>query len=252
MAVQDHPFNRAFHWPDRPTTGLRRLTAEQVAQYNEQGFCLLTGATPPDTVAELIAAIDPIEAQVGDYTIVLEDRTAFTYEADAMTFANDLVLASPQVRAFCASPLFQDVTHDLLGDDVRLYWNQAVYKKPDKGRTFPWHQDNGYTYCEPQAYLTCWLALTDATVDNGCPWVIPGLHRRGRAVPAAAGDMVIFSSLTPHKTGANVTDGVRKALILQYAADGACRIDTDGRTVPQDDLERNFPILRGGAPVAAR
>lgn len=276
MAVQDHPFNRAFHWPDRPTTGLRRLTAQQVAQYNEQGFCLLTGAAPPNTVAELIAAIDPIEAQVGDYTIVLEDRTAYTYQADAMTFANDLVLASPRVRAFCASPLFQDVTHDLLGDDVRLYWNQAVYKKPDKGRTFPWHQDNGYTYCEPQAYLTCWLALTDATVDNGCPWVIPGLHRRGTlvhedgdwglrirgidtadadravAVPAAAGDMVIFSSLTPHKTGANVTDGIRKALILQYAADGACRIDTDGRTIPQDDAERNLPILRGGAPVAAR
>ena len=86
------------------------------------------------------------------------------------------------------------------------------------------------------------------SMKSMCSWVIWSKMR----VRAAAGDMVIFSSLTPHKTGANVTDGVRKALILQYAADGACRIDTDGRTVPQDDLERNFPILRGGAPVAAR
>ena len=35
------------------------------------------------------------------------------------------------------------------------------------------HQDNGYAYVHPQQYLTIWLALTDATVDNGCPWVAP-------------------------------------------------------------------------------
>ena len=39
---------------------------------------------------------------------------------------------------------------------------------------FPWHQDNGYAFVEPQQYLTCWIALTDATEENGCPWVVPG------------------------------------------------------------------------------
>ena len=68
---------------------------------------------------------------------------------------------------------------DLIGPDVNLYWDQAVYKKPEKPRRFPWHQDNGYTFIEPQHYLTCWIALTDATEDNGCPWVAPGLHRSG-------------------------------------------------------------------------
>ena len=57
---------------------------------------------------------------------------------------------------------------------MRLYWDQAVYKKPDTAAPFPWHQDNGYAYVEPQQYLTCWIALTDATEDNGCPWVVPG------------------------------------------------------------------------------
>ena len=68
---------------------------------------------------------------------------------------------------------------DLIGPDVRLYWDQAVYKKPGTESPFPWHQDNGYAFVEPQQYLTCWVALTDATEDNGCPWVVPGLHRRG-------------------------------------------------------------------------
>ena len=62
---------------------------------------------------------------------------------------------------------------------MRLYWDQAVYKKPGTKDEFPWHQDNGYTYIEPQAYLTCWVALTDTDESNGCPWVMPGLHRRG-------------------------------------------------------------------------
>ena len=68
---------------------------------------------------------------------------------------------------------------DLIGPDVRLYWDQAVYKKPGNPEIFPWHQDNGYTYVEPQQYLTCWVALTDADEENGCPFVVPGVHRHG-------------------------------------------------------------------------
>ena len=48
-----------------------------------------------------------------------------------------------------------------------MYWDQEVYKKPEKPRRVPWHQDNGYTYIEPQQYLTIWLALTDATEEMG-------------------------------------------------------------------------------------
>ena len=174
--------------------------------------------------------------------------------------------------------MFAELCHDLVGDDVRLYWDQLVYKQPEKPRHFPWHQDNGYTYVEPQQYLTCWVPLTDTTIDNGCPWVAPGLHRLGTlahewveplghqclddptgavAVPARAGDVVVFSSLTPHLTGPNTTGEVRKTYILQYAPDGAERLDGDpaaggptGRT-PQSDPDRQFPVVVGGVPVGA-
>ena len=148
-----------------------------------------------------------------------------------------------------------------------------MYKKPDTQASFPWHQDNGYAFVEPQQYLTCWIALTDATRDNGCPWVIPGLHRLGTlahhltetglvclenppdavAVPVKAGSIVVFSSLTPHCTGPNRTDQVRKAYIVQYAPDGAevQMFDADGelQVYPADDARRQFPILREGQPV---
>ena len=77
------------------------------------------------------------------------------------------------------------------------------------------------------------------------------------AVPAAAGSIVVFSSLTPHMTGPNTTDDVRKTYILQYAPDGAERLDGDPAkgdpTVRklQDHPDRQFPVLVGGEPVPA-
>ena len=179
------------------------------------------------------------------------------------------MLRSKALARFCAHPVFAALCHDLIGPDARLYWEQAVYKKPEKPGTFPWHQDNGYRYIEPQQYLTCWVPLTDATRENGCPWIAPGLHQRGtlahwmtpagwqclpedpaeiRAIEAPAGSIVVFSSLTPHRTGPNLSGRVRKSYIVQFAPEGARAIDGDA-LVSQDDPARQFFVLRDGRPV---
>jgi hypothetical protein len=61
----------------------------------------------------------------------------------------------------------------------------------------------------------------------------------------------VFSSLTPHATGHNVTDDVRKAYIVQYAPDGAVALQGDpvtgpGRPKPQNDPGRQFVVLKDG------
>ena len=147
------------------------------------------------------------------------------------------------MRGFCAHPLLAGVCADLVGPDVRLYWEQSVYKQPHGAEPVLWHQDNGYTFVEPQAYLTCWIAITDATLENGCISVMPGVHRDGtlahRETPigfecwgdddtavdvpgAGRRSIVVFSSLTPARhPAATVTDDVRKAYIVQYCHDGS-------------------------------
>jgi hypothetical protein len=65
-----------------------------------------------------------------------------------------------------------------------------------------------------------------------------------RALPVAAGDIVAFSSLTPHMTGPNRADRVRKALIAQYIADGARVHGETGGAEPVDDPERNPLVVR--------
>jgi ectoine hydroxylase-related dioxygenase (phytanoyl-CoA dioxygenase family) len=271
-----HPWNAGFEWAT-PRGPYRVLDAAQARQFDEHGYIVLDGVFAPRELAEIVAEIDPLEAQTDAFLRTQENGRFLILEAGAITFSTHLVTRSPRLRAFAAHPMFAGLAADLVGPDVNLYWDQAVYKKPEKPRRFPWHQDNGYTYVEPQQYLTCWVALTDATLDNGCPWVAPGLHRLGTlrhtyveplgyecfsepgakvAAPVRAGGIAVFSSLTPHLTGPNVTRSVRKAYILQYAPATArvLRGDPDrGPPVEQiacDDPQRQFAVLRGGRAVA--
>ena len=67
------------------------------------------------------------------------------------------------------------------------------------------------------------------------------------AVPARAGDIVVFSSLAPHRTGPNLKPGtVRKAYILQYAPAGAVICFPDGQRLGLDDPTWRAKVLAAG------
>jgi ectoine hydroxylase-related dioxygenase (phytanoyl-CoA dioxygenase family) len=270
-APEPDPRSRGFAWIDRQGP-LRLLSAEQARAFDERGYVLLEGAFDAAVLAPLLEDLDRAEAAVEAFLRTRPDGRLFIARADEITFSAHLVTRSARARAFTRHPLLCDLVHDLVGPDVRLYWDQAVYKKPGTTAPFPWHQDNGYTFIEPQQYLTCWVALTDADLDTGCPWVVPGWHRRGTlahtltdlgwqcfdtppatpvATPVRAGSVVVFSSLTPHATGPNRSaDRIRKAYIVQYAPDGAEIVGTDDGRTRCDDPDRQYPILVGGRPVA--
>ncbi|MFZ6002980.1 MAG: phytanoyl-CoA dioxygenase family protein, partial [Actinomycetota bacterium] len=269
-----HPWNRDFRWS--PSAPPRHLDDSQVRQFDEKGYVVVPGVFDSAIIAAIVEEIDGFEAEVEGFLKQLDGERISIAEAGAITFTTHLVARSERLRAFSLHPFFAGACADLIGPDVNLYWDQAVYKKPEKPRRFPWHQDNGYAFVEPQQYLTCWVALTDATLQNGCPQVATGLHRSGTlahtyveplgwecltepqdvaVAEVAAGGVVVFSSLTPHLTGPNLTDAVRKAYILQYAPDGAAVLVGDPATGqperrdPASDPARQFPVLRRGEPV---
>jgi phytanoyl-CoA hydroxylase len=260
--LQLHPRNQGFSWrPMHAPLGL--LTPAQAEQYDRDGYFLLEGAFTPEEMDAVADAIDPFEQAAEAHLRTLPGGKKMIAKADAITFTVHLVTKSERLKAFSRHPVFARLCEDICGPGARLYWDQAVFKKPGNPEEFPWHQDNGYTYTEPQQYLTCWVALNDATEQNGCPWVVPGVHRKGTlvhewtdlgwrclkdpdgaiVVPAKKGDVVVFSSLTPHRTGPNLTDGVRKSYILQYAPDGAMAYPagTD-QPVPQTDPARQYRV----------
>ena len=257
-----HARNTRFAW--QPLSGpFRVLTSDQARQFDDEGWFVLENAFTAAEMNAVAAAIDPIEQKVEAFLREQKDGRFFIAKADAITFTTHLVAKSSSLREFARHRVFQDICHDIVGAHARLYWDQAVYKKPGNPEEFPWHQDNGYTFIEPQQYLTCWVALNDATIDNGCPCVAPGLHKLGTlehwsspvglaclksvdrsvAAPVRKGSIVVFSSLTPHRTGPNLTQDVRKAYILQYAPDGARAYrDPVGSGELQNDPQRQFLI----------
>jgi len=53
-----------------------------------------------------------------------------------------------------------------------------IFKQPRIGGEVVPHQDSTFLYTDPPSVVGIWLALEDATVDNGCLWGLPGSHTR--------------------------------------------------------------------------
>ena len=240
------------------------LDERQRRQLDDDGFTILESVFSRQ---DMDAVAESIEAFRERHERALRERGGAEgiSRAGEITFTDHLAEQEPGLLAFCRRPEIADLCVQLLGPDADLYWNQSVFKMPEGEKEFPWHQDDGYTPVTPSPYLTLWIALNDATVENGCIWVLPGSHKKGLAphestpvglschslddsdqgipVPVPAGSMVVFWSLTMHKSAANVSRSVRKAYIVQCCAHGLKYVATD------EPVPGLLPIARGGAPV---
>jgi ectoine hydroxylase-related dioxygenase (phytanoyl-CoA dioxygenase family) len=215
------------------------VSASQMQDFHEQGFVFLRQLLPPGDVAQ---ARERVERHVRGHQRELFARKADgVSRAGEISFTQHLAERDDELARFVRHPRLIEVAVALLGANLDLYWDQAVYKLPDTPRDFPWHQDNGYTAVEPERYLTLWLALGDVTLESGCLWVLPGSHlggvlphldtpigkaadpgdALGVPIEAKPGDVLAFSSLLLHKSGPNLSDGERKAYIVQYTPEGA-------------------------------
>lgn len=129
-----------------------------------------------------------------------------------------------------------DVIEDLLGPNIKLYCDQLMMKPRFNGTVTDWHQDSvAWPQFAPQDHVSCWVALDDATVENGCMTVIPGSHRWGPIgrehrerflnnpllpvpvpVEVKAGYCMFHHGLNFHRTEANPTPNRRRGLALHY------------------------------------
>lgn len=136
-----------------------------------------------------------------------------------------------------------DIVESLIGPDIKLFASQC-FMKPPGGVEKPYHQDSAYFTIEPLSMVTCWIALDDVTIENGCMWVIPGSHRGeifdhsqewdvggrkdmqvpdkhldlSREVPITlqAGSCSFHHSVLLHRSGRNQTSTSRRGLAIHY------------------------------------
>lgn len=146
---------------------------------------------------------------------------------------------------FLAQQTIVDVLTSVIGPNVKCMQSMLFIKSAGKpGQA--WHQDEGFIPTRDRSLNAAWIALDDATVENGCLWVIPGSHRNGvlwpfrehdderfdcvvesfdfpytdyDAVPVEvkAGSIVFFNGYLLHRSLPNLaTSGFRRALVNHY------------------------------------
>ncbi len=130
---------------------------------------------------------------------------------------------------------------------MRVWHDQTLQKAPWANPT-AWHLDNPYWSFYSRQSISIWIALDDATLQNGCMAYIPGSHRTAefernvgigkdfgalfKAYPEWAGidpivgtmkrgDCGFHNGLTAHGAGPNMTTGYRRAMTCGYMPDGS-------------------------------
>ena len=253
--IQPHRFNNGFEWKPVPRLG-GLATAEQCDAFDRDGFVLMEGVLDAADVAAVHDEIDDFEERK---RAVLRERGAVPYDIsvpDAITFTELIVGKSEVLKSFATEEVFGRLAADFVGPEVRIYWDQAVYKLPEPPRV-PVAPGHGlHVHAAPalphvldaprRRHRRQRLPLgPSGPAPAGDPkhwWTDVGwrcVDDDAGAVPVEArvGDVICFSSLTPHRTGPNVTDEVRKAYILQYCAEGSTAFDPR----PQNDDDAPIP-----------
>ncbi len=241
------------------------LTHLQRQALDEEGYALIPDLFSAQEMSALSANISGYHERTERHLRENPPKQNDISRANEIVFTSHLAEQDPTIYEFCLHPKLVSIATSVIGSEIDLYWNQSVFKQPETPREFPWHQDDGYFQVTPSPYLTCWLALTDATLENGCISVMPRWHQKGLlphtdtplgrqchsgaapeqgiAVPAKQGSVIVFWSLTPHKSGPNLSHGPRNAFIIQYAQSGLRNAAT------RELLAGLLPVARNGARV---
>lgn len=152
--------------------------------YREHGFALLDALTS-DEVTELNA--EALRICRGDLGQIDEERFSDD-ESDEAVLRRYLCIHYPHklsevaARAL-ANPRVVAALVAVIGPNVKAMQSMLFIKSDGKpGQA--WHQDEYFIPTRDRSLTAVWVALDDATVQNGCLWVLPGSHRRGVLYPA--------------------------------------------------------------------
>lgn len=134
-------------------------------EYEELGYTIVRNVVPAELVREVQEHIDWLGR-------TYPDKRPEQYNSA-------LIRDDPFWVRVVGDERLVDLASEFVGSDIGLFASQYICKPPKIGYPVHWHQDGAYWPLAPMEVVTLWLAITDATVENGCMRVIPGSHLRG-------------------------------------------------------------------------
>lgn len=207
----------------------KHLTDHQIATYEADGFVAPVDVMSPAEAAGLRERLEAVERRFPE-RLHARARNNAHFE---FRFLDEIV----------HHPRILDAAEDIVGPDILLWSTVLFIKEPDSAAHVSFHQDATYMGLEPQNGVTAWLALTDATVENGCMLMEAGSHKgeirdhrdtfdedniltRGQTIEAVngnrvspvelkAGQMSLHHVRTVHASAPNRSDERRIGVALQ-------------------------------------
>ncbi len=238
--------------PNTNTELLHGLSEDQLAEYNEEGFLKYGPLLNDGEIEEL--------KEIGERLYDNATLDLATGEGTYMLVTPVFTKEPRYGEMLHHHPVLLDIFESILGPDIRLVEDQYFYKPARHGAPLAYHNDNIYYGFEDPTIVTAWIALDEATPENGCLKMLPGSHRsefehkpiEGTiiveaqfehselvTVTAKAGELVLFDGLTIHGSGPNTTDKPRRVANLV-----ACVPCEEG--VQRKFTDEGNPYLRGG------
>ena len=234
-----------------------QLSREQSDRFAANGFLELGSLLQEDEVEELRAHYDQAfqmaDGEPGYRNLSASpDAQSAVQEAaqDQMLQIMHLGERSAPFRKLAYDSRILDAVSDLIGPNIMLFHDQALYKPAHHGGPIHWHQDNAYWKCRPANLVSCWLTLDAVDEENGAMRVVPGSHLRPLShgkesngggpllevgadiqespvvvVDLPAGGAMLHHCQTLHQTKPNRTDRQRRAFAIHYMCPGTVRGD---------------------------
>lgn len=236
------------------------LNIEQVRQYHERGFL---GPFDLFSKREATEHERNIRREIGDGETDLDDLEGVHPLASRH-------LDCPTIYDCSTQDKIVNQMTDIYGEDLILWESKLFYKRPGEPEV-PWHQHYHHMPMTPKTSVTAWIALSDCDTENGCLEFVPESNNEplpqtdapdhvapnkmtdpeyfdseeAVEIEMEAGQYVLFSETTLHKSSTNDAEDTRKAIAVR-ASPTHVRFDSE-QYGKDPDIENNTPILLSGA-----
>lgn len=239
------------------------VTDEDVEYFHRYGYLVIEDAFTQDEVQDAIdGMVHLMDGNNPDFRAIQfepklakqKDEMEPDEKRDAIRKIFNYVNHEPRLNALAAHDGLIEVLERIMQDTPVLFQDMALVKPPRFGSEKPWHQDCAYFNLEEGTTVVgVWIALDEATAENGCMHIIPGSHNEGpmihfkrrdwqicdthvpiardTTVPLQPGGCLFWHGLTHHGSPANQSELRRRALQFHYKPASSEDVTTQERMV---------------------
>ena len=233
-----------------------KLSEEQIQFYRDNGYLVVEDFLDKDELETWRGAVDEAvlerngqkmpgsDVKTGEDDGINENAEYYGKVFDQLL---NLWQTNDRMKKIMLDERLGKMAADLAGwDGTRIWHDQALIKRP-WGNPTALHLDTPFWSFSDRRALSIWVALDDATYQNGCLYFFPGTYHKTRnemtgigiimdsifdiypefrgnkavGAPMKAGSCSFHNGLTIHGAGANMTNGSRRAMACAYMPDGA-------------------------------